>query len=184
MLSIAYLSRESWVSCLLLLCSLIMCANNRVQYDAMVIFVCCTSNYIIFIIMQTYLKVLVHSASGVCLRLSIFSQLSVMQYMEPCVFSVHIFLMMIVRIRVLYLITNIKSEMWPICHCIGLGHEAMVCALCIFYIFKKHIKSVIRCDPRYVFIHDIDILITHTQQLLHLFNDVYAMIYVTRYICQ
>ena len=32
MLSASYISRESWVLFLLLLCSLIMCANNRVHY--------------------------------------------------------------------------------------------------------------------------------------------------------
>ena len=40
MLSVSYISRESWVLCLLLLCSLMMCENNRVHYDPMVVFVC------------------------------------------------------------------------------------------------------------------------------------------------
>ena len=40
-----------------------------------------------------------------------------------------ILFMMIVKIRVHYLITMIKSEVWPICHCVGSGHETMVCAL-------------------------------------------------------
>ena len=31
-----------------------------------------------------------------------------------------------------YFIIIIKSEVWPIWHCIGLGHEAMVCAVCPF----------------------------------------------------
>ena len=34
---------------------------------------------------------------------------------------------MIVRVHVRYLITTIKSEVWPICHCLGLGHETMLC---------------------------------------------------------
>ena len=25
----------------------------------------------------------------------------------------------------------IKSKVWPICHCLGLGHETMVCAVCL-----------------------------------------------------
>ena len=43
--------------------------------------------------------------------------------------------MMVVRIQVLYLIIIIKSEVWPICHCLGFGHETMACAVClsIFY---------------------------------------------------
>ena len=35
-------------------------------------------------------------------------------------FSLPIPLMMILRIRILYLIIIIKSEVWPICHCLGL----------------------------------------------------------------
>ena len=41
---------------------------------------------------------------------------------------------MTVRICVLYLIICINSKLWPICHCLGLGHETMVCAVCL-YIF-------------------------------------------------
>ena len=40
------------------------------------------------------------------------------------------------RIRVLNLIIIIKSEVWPICHCLGLGHETMVCAVCRFIILS------------------------------------------------
>ena len=67
--------------------------------------------------------------SSVCLRISQFSQLYFMQYMGLCVFSWPISLMMIVRICVLLII--IKSEVWPICHCSGLGHETMVCTVCL-----------------------------------------------------
>ena len=38
MLSVS--SQESWVLFLLLLCSFIMCANNRIHYGPMVVFVC------------------------------------------------------------------------------------------------------------------------------------------------
>ena len=41
-----------------LLCSLMMCANDRGHYDPMSYSLVCTSNYLIIIIMQTYLKVL------------------------------------------------------------------------------------------------------------------------------
>ena len=39
-----------------------------------------------------------------------------MQYMGLCVFHLPIYLMMIVRILVLYIIIIIKWEVWPICH--------------------------------------------------------------------
>ena len=90
--------------------------------------VICTLHYHV---MQTYLMVLncwntcqIYSVSNVCLRLGRFSQLLFMQYMGLCGFSLPIYLMMIVRISVpdLIIIIN-KSELWPICHCLGLGHE-------------------------------------------------------------
>ena len=40
MLSVSYISLESWVLCLSLRCSLMMCANNRVHYEPMAVFVC------------------------------------------------------------------------------------------------------------------------------------------------
>ena len=50
------------------------------------------------------------------------SELSFKQYMELCVFSRHIFLVMIVRICVFYLIITInKLPIWIISHCLGLG---------------------------------------------------------------
>ena len=67
--------------------------------------------------------------SSVCLILSQFSQLSSMQYMGLSVFSLLICFTMIVRISALYLNIIIKSEVWPICPCLGLDHKTMVCAV-------------------------------------------------------
>ena len=38
---------------------------------------------------------------------------------------------MIERIYILCLIIIIKSEVWAITHCLGLGHDTMVCAVCL-----------------------------------------------------
>ena len=62
---------------------------------------------------------------------SIFSQLSIKQHMGLCVFSLPIPFVMIERIYILCLIIIIKSEVWNITHCLGLGHETMVCAVCL-----------------------------------------------------
>ena len=62
-------------------------------------------------------------------RLSIFSQLSIIQYVGLCIFSLPISFVMIERINILCLIIIIKSKVWTITHCLGLGHETMVCAL-------------------------------------------------------
>ena len=43
---------------------------------------------------------------------------------------------MIERIYILCLIIIIKSEVWTITHCLGLGHETMVCAVCLSVFFK------------------------------------------------
>ena len=40
MVSLSYISGEWWVLCLLSLCSLMMCANNKSHYDPIIIFVC------------------------------------------------------------------------------------------------------------------------------------------------
>ena len=59
----------------------------------------------------------------------ILSQLFIIQYVGLCVFSLPISLV-IERTYILYLIMIIKSELWTITHCLGLGHETMVCAVC------------------------------------------------------
>ena len=63
--------------------------------------------------------------------LSVFSQLSITQYVGLCVFSLRISLVMIERIYILCLIIIIQSEVWTITHCLGLGHETMVRAVCL-----------------------------------------------------
>ena len=67
---------------------------------------------------------------SVCLRLRQFSQLSFIQYMG-CVSSAYPFLLRWSWECVLYLIIIIKPEVWIINHCLGLGHETMVCAVCL-----------------------------------------------------
>ena len=80
--------------------------------------------------------------SSVWVRLSIFSRLSViqsiMQYVGLlCVFSLPTPLEMIERICILCLIIIIKLEVWTITHCLGLGHETMVCAVCLSIFLQK-----------------------------------------------
>ena len=104
MLAVPYISRESWVLCLLLLCRLMMCANNRIHYDLMGVLVCLHIALPHYVLSQgvELLKCLSgNSVSSVCLRLNKFSQLSSMQYMGLCVSILPISHMMIVRIRVL-----------------------------------------------------------------------------------
>ena len=49
-------------------------------------------------------------------------------------------------LRLLYLLIIIKSEVWPVCHCLGFGHEAMVWATClsIFSLWYTYLTLRIR----------------------------------------
>ena len=79
----------------------------------------------------TYKMPVVYNLSNVWVRVGIFSQLSIVQYVRLCVFSLSISFVMIERIYILSLIIIIKSEVWTITHCLWLGHETMVCAVCL-----------------------------------------------------
>ena len=63
--------------------------------------------------------------SSVWVRLSILFPLSIIQYVGLYVFSLPISLVMIEWIYILRLVIIIKSEVWTITHCLGLGHETM-----------------------------------------------------------
>ena len=69
--------------------------------------------------------------SSVWVRLSIFSSLSIIQYVGLYVFSLPISLVMIERIYILCLTIITKSEVWTITHCLGLVYETMVFAVCL-----------------------------------------------------
>ena len=75
---------------------------------------------------------------SVWVRLSTFSPLSIMQYVGLYVFSLPISFVMIERIYILCLIIIIKSEVWTITHCLGLGHETMVSAVCLSIFLCNH----------------------------------------------
>ena len=79
----------------------------------------------------TYKMPVRYILSSVWVRLSIFSPLSIIQYVGLYVFSLPISLVMIERIYIRCLIIIIKSEVWTITHCLGLGHETMVSAVCL-----------------------------------------------------
>ena len=79
----------------------------------------------------TYKMPVRYILSSVWVRLSIFSPLSIIQYVGLYVFSLPISVVMIARIYILCLIIIIKSEVWTIAHCLGLGHETMVSVVCL-----------------------------------------------------
>ena len=68
----------------------------------------------------TYKMLVRYIWSSVWVRLSIFSLLSIIQYVGLYVFSLPISLVVIERIYILCVIIIIKSEVWTITHCLGL----------------------------------------------------------------
>ena len=83
----------------------------------------------------TYKMPVRYILSSVWVKLSIFSQSSII-----CVFSVDPFPLWWLReyiyIYILSLIIIIiKSEIWNTTHCLGLGHGTMVCVVCLFVFF-------------------------------------------------
>ena len=85
----------------------------------------------------TYEMPVRYISSSVWVRLSIFSPLSIIQYVGQYVFSLPISLVMIEIIYILCLNIIIKSEVWTITHCLGLGHETMVSAVCLSIFLSK-----------------------------------------------
>ena len=67
--------------------------------------------------------------SSVWVKLSIFSQLSIIQYMGLCDFSLPISL---VRVEIMYTLSYYHHQIGSMnYYCLGLGHETMVCAVCL-----------------------------------------------------
>ena len=115
-----------------------MNANIRIRFGLQIVFVCLyitPSHYhhcANFIWRHWAYKIPVrYNLSSVWVRLSMFSQLSIIQYVGLCIFSLPISFVTIERIYILCLIIIIKSEVWTITHYLGLGHKTMVWAVCL-----------------------------------------------------
>ena len=135
---IGYTFWENRESVFISIVQFMMSANSGIRFGLQTAFVCL---YIIpshyhhcanFIWKHWTWKMPVrYNLSSVWVRLSILSQLSIIQYVGLCVFSLPTSFVMIERIYILCLIIIIKSEVWTINHCLGLGHETIVCPVCL-----------------------------------------------------
>ena len=142
---ILYTFRENREFVFISIVQFMMSANSRILFGLQIVFVCLyitPSHYhhcANFIWRHwTYKMPVRYNLSSVWVRLSIFSQLSIIQYVGLCVFSLPISFVMIGRMYILCLIIIIKSEVWTIPHCLGLGHETMVCAVCLsIFLWKR-----------------------------------------------
>ena len=121
--------------CFLFIAWFMMSANSRIRFGLQIVFALLyiTPSSLCKLIWRhwTYKMPVRHILSSVWVRLSIFPQLSIMQYMGLCVFSLPISLVMVERIYILWLIIITKSDVWTIIHCLGSGHETMVYAVCL-----------------------------------------------------
>ena len=144
---IVYTFRENREFVFISIVQFMMSANSGIPFGLQIIFVCLyitPSHYhhcANFISRHWNYKMPVgYNLSSVWVRLSIFSQLSIIQYVGLCVFSLPISFVMIERIYILCLIIIIKSEVWAITHCLGLGHETMVCAVCLSIYLSLYLR--------------------------------------------
>ena len=67
--------------------------------------------------------------------------------MGLCVFSLLLSLVMTVRIYKLDLIIIIKTEVWHICHCLGLSYETIVCAGCLSIFLRYFLLDIPKRHP-------------------------------------
>ena len=139
---IVYTFLENRESLFISIVQFMMSANSRIRFGLQIVFVC------LYITPSSLCKLIwIHwiykmpgryNLSSVWVRLSIFSQLSIIQYVERCVFSLPIYFVMVERIYILCLIIIIKSEVGTITHCLELCHDTMVCAVCLsIFLLKK-----------------------------------------------
>ena len=125
---------KSWIVSLLLLCNLMMCANDRVHYGPMIVFVCLhitVPHYHHYADISEGIGLLkLHSVQCVSNIKSILSSNFPEIYGAVCIRFTH-FSSNDCENNVRYLDINITSEVWPIYHCLWLGHETMVCVVCL-----------------------------------------------------
>ena len=60
--------------------------------------------------------------------------------------AVYFQFVVIERIHILCLIIIIKSEVWTITHCLGLGHETMVSAVCLSIFLSSDISKKVKWE--------------------------------------
>ena len=143
---IAYTFRENREFVFIIIVQFMMSANSRICFALQIVLVCLystPSHYHHCAKLSEDIELIKCLSDKFCVwvRLSIFSQLSIIQsiiqYVGLCVFQFTHTLVMIERIYILCLIIIIKSEVWTITHCLGLSHETMMCAVCLSIFFLK-----------------------------------------------
>ena len=134
---IANAFRENREFVFIIIVQFMMSANTRIRFGLQIVFVCLysTSSHYHHCANLSEGFELIKCLSDIFCRvwLSIFSPLSIIQYVGLHVFSLPISHVMIdiIYIYIRCLIIIIKSALWAITYCLGLGHETMVFTACL-----------------------------------------------------
>ena len=133
---ITYTFRENWKFVFIIIAQFMMSANIRMHFGCRSYSFVCTVHYLIIIMVQTYLKALFLKNACQIYFVECVSKikhiLSAIHYTicgAVCFQFIH-FSCDWENIYTLYTFI-IKSEVWTITHCLGLGHETMVSAVCL-----------------------------------------------------
>ena len=147
LLLIAYICRENREFVFIIIVRFVMSANYRMLFFLKIVFVCLyitPSHYHHCANLSEDIE-LIKCLSDIFCRACEWDKAYSLSYplynTYGCVFSVTHFLVIIERIYILCLIIIIKSEVWTITHCLGLGHDTMVCAVCIFAFFLPYLLT-------------------------------------------
>ena len=134
---------------------IMMSATSQIRFGLQIVFVC------LYIAPSYYyhcanlsedielIKCLRYILSSAWVRLSVFLSYPLFN-IWGCVFSVYPFPLWWLREYTLCHIIIIKSKVWIIIHCFGLGHETMVCAVCLSIFLWPYTKWIITVRSHYM----------------------------------
>ena len=134
---IAYTSQENLDFVFIIIVQFMMSSNSRMRFGLQILFVCLyiTSSHYHHCANLSEDIELIKCLSDIFCRVCEWDKAYCLSYplynIWGCVFAVYPFPLWWLRGNILGLIIIIKSEVWTITHCLGLGHETMVCAVCL-----------------------------------------------------
>ena len=135
---IAYTFRENRDFVFIIIAKFMMSANSRIRFGLQIVCVCLyitPSHYHYCANVMEDTELITCLSDILCQCVSnikhILSDNHYTVFWGLCVISLPISLVMIERISILCLIIIIKLDVWTIIHCLELGHETMVCAVCL-----------------------------------------------------
>ena len=134
---IAYTFRENRDFVFIIIVQFMMSSNSQMHYGLQIILICLyiTSSHYHHCANLSEDIELIKCLSDIFCRVCEWDQAYSLSYplydIRGCVFSVYPSPLWWLREYILCLIIIIKSEVWTITHCLGLGHETMVCTVCL-----------------------------------------------------